>query len=46
MPVTLRISTSNDRLSVLRSTDTEDVKAFVLETQQDTWENADDWFVR
>lgn len=39
-------SSSNDGLSVLRSTDKEDAKAFVQETLQDVWENADDWFVR
>ncbi|WP_072092006.1 DinI-like family protein [Trabulsiella odontotermitis] len=38
--------TSNDGLSVLRTTDKEDAKAFVQETLQDAWENADDWFVR
>ncbi|EDJ2552967.1 hypothetical protein CE665_00885 [Salmonella enterica subsp. enterica serovar Poona] len=39
-------SASNDGLSVLRSADKEDAKAFVQETLQDVWENADDWFVR
>ncbi|EAC1400324.1 damage-inducible protein DinI [Escherichia coli] len=39
-------SASNDGLSVLRTTDKEDAKAFVQETLQDAWENADDWFVR
>ena len=38
-------SASNDGLSVLRSTDKEDAKAFVQEALQDAWENADDWFV-
>ncbi|MCR3715441.1 DinI-like family protein [Citrobacter freundii] len=39
-------SASNDGLSVLRSANKEDDKAFVQETLQDAWENADDWFVR
>lgn len=39
-------SASNDGLSVLQSTNKEDDKAFVQETLQDAWENADDWFVR
>ncbi|MGJ3448627.1 DinI-like family protein [Enterobacter sp. PTB] len=39
-------SASNDGLSVFRVTDKDDAKAFVQETLQDTWENADDWFVR
>lgn len=39
-------SASNDGLSVLRSNDKEDAKAFVQETLQDAWESADDWFVR
>ncbi|ELL0545447.1 DinI-like family protein [Salmonella enterica] len=39
-------SASNDGLSVLRVTDKDEAKAFVQETLQDTWENADDWFVQ
>lgn len=39
-------SASNDGLSVLRTADKEDAKAFVQETLQDVWENADEWFVR
>ncbi|AHE71888.1 DNA-damage-inducible protein DinI [Enterobacter ludwigii] len=39
-------SASNDGLSVFRVTDKDDAKAFVQETLQDAWENADDWFVR
>ncbi|EMH2329101.1 DinI-like family protein [Citrobacter freundii] len=39
-------SASNDGLSVLHTSDKEDAKAFVQETLQDAWENADDWFVR
>ncbi|EJX4185179.1 DinI-like family protein [Salmonella enterica] len=37
-------SASNDGLSVFRVTDKDEAKAFVQETLQDTWENADDWF--
>lgn len=39
-------SASNDGLSVLRAPDKDAAKAFVQETLQDAWENADDWFVR
>ncbi|EAB4307488.1 hypothetical protein FNY09_22965 [Salmonella enterica] len=39
-------SASNDGLSVFRVTDKDEAKAFVQETLQDTWENADDWFVQ
>ncbi|HCR9733025.1 TPA: DinI-like family protein [Citrobacter koseri] len=39
-------SASNDGLSVFRVADKDDAKAFVQETLQDAWENADDWFVR
>lgn len=37
---------SNDGLSVLRSADKEGDKTYVQEVLQETWENADDWFVR
>ncbi|WP_275145872.1 DinI-like family protein [Citrobacter portucalensis] len=39
-------SASNDGLSVLRAPDKDEAKAFVQETLQDAWENADDWFVQ
>ncbi|TGC25269.1 DinI-like family protein [Escherichia sp. E1130] len=39
-------SASNDGLSVLRAPDKDAAKAFVQETLQDAWENADDWFVQ
>ncbi|EGI5344572.1 DinI-like family protein [Salmonella enterica subsp. enterica serovar Sandiego] len=39
-------SASNDGVSVFRVTDKDEAKAFVQETLQDTWENADDWFVQ
>ncbi|ECF2803794.1 DinI-like family protein [Salmonella enterica subsp. enterica serovar Miami] len=39
-------SASNDGLSILRAPDKDAAKAFVQETLQDVWENADDWFVR
>lgn len=39
-------SASNDGLSVFRVADKDDAKAFVQETLQDAWENADDWFVQ
>ncbi|KFC09013.1 DNA-damage-inducible protein I [Trabulsiella guamensis ATCC 49490] len=35
-----------DGLSVLRAPDKDNAKAFVQETLQDAWENADDWFVQ
>jgi DNA-damage-inducible protein I len=37
---------SNDGLSVLWATNKEIAKEFVEETLQNTWETADDWFVR
>ncbi|HCB0645319.1 TPA: DinI-like family protein [Klebsiella variicola subsp. variicola] len=37
---------SNDGLSVLWAADKEIAKEFVEETLQNTWETADDWFVR
>lgn len=37
---------SNDGLSVLWATNKEIAKGFVEETLQNTWETADDWFVR
>lgn len=37
---------SNDGLSVLWATNKEIAKEFVKETLQNTWETADDWFVR
>ncbi|HGO5393652.1 TPA: DinI-like family protein [Klebsiella michiganensis] len=37
-------SASNDGLSVLRSPDKDDAKAFVQDTLQNAWESADDWF--
>jgi hypothetical protein len=36
----------NNGLSVLRAPDKDVAKAFVQETLQDAWENADDWFVQ
>lgn len=39
-------SASNDGLSVLRAPDKDAAKAFVQETLQDVWKNADDWFVQ
>lgn len=37
---------SNDGLCVLWATNKEIAKEFVEETLQNTWETADDWFVR
>ncbi|HBQ5642553.1 TPA: DinI family protein [Klebsiella variicola] len=37
---------SNDGLSVMRVADKEIAKEYVEETLQNTWETADDWFVR
>lgn len=37
---------SNDGLSIMRVADKEIAKEFVEETLQNTWETADDWFVR
>ncbi|HDI9826961.1 TPA: DinI-like family protein [Escherichia coli] len=39
-------STSNDGLSVTRTADKDSAKTFVQETLKDTWESADEWFVR
>lgn len=39
-------STNNDGLSVTRTTDKDSEKTFVQETLKDTWESADEWFVR
>ncbi|WP_038157690.1 DinI-like family protein [Trabulsiella guamensis] len=36
----------SDGLSVLLAPDKDNAKAFVQETLQDAWENADDWFVQ
>ena len=38
-------ATSNDDLSVTRTTDKDSAKTFVQETLKDTWESADEWFV-
>ncbi|MCM4525201.1 DinI family protein [Escherichia coli] len=39
-------ATSNDGLSVTRTADKDSAKTFVQETLKDTWESADEWFVR
>nr|AOM44321.1 DNA-damage-inducible protein I [Escherichia coli]EFZ42434.1 dinI-like protein [Escherichia coli EPECa14]EHW14606.1 putative DNA damage-inducible protein [Escherichia coli DEC8C]EHW61010.1 putative DNA damage-inducible protein [Escherichia coli DEC10A]EHW66569.1 putative DNA damage-inducible protein [Escherichia coli DEC10B]EHW76618.1 putative DNA damage-inducible protein [Escherichia coli DEC10C]EII09044.1 DinI-like family protein [Escherichia coli 5.0959]EIJ11938.1 DinI-like family prote len=39
-------STSNDGLSVTLTADKDSAKTFVQETLKDTWESADEWFVR
>ncbi|ELL7145381.1 DinI-like family protein [Escherichia coli] len=38
-------SASNDGLTILRAVDKESAHKFVLETLQEVWETADDWFI-
>ncbi|MDZ4880218.1 DinI-like family protein [Escherichia coli] len=39
-------SASNDGLTILRAVDKESAHEFVVETLQEVWETADDWFIR